>query len=245
MTSWSQHSIDWKELLDNGTTAKLDLFLDSIDLGERGRTLDYYNRTLTPSFNERIIYIEDTYGYDSMRSSWYFDTYQISIIQSEDSIVFAKVDTLSSIFESEVIEGIPVFQFESNRLMKKVNKEFKQTYQVALNRDELFNTSIQFGLKCGRYSLPIPTGEYAKISDYVEKKQINKLRNYLTSTCLEKQLFGIQGFYDLKTDENYTIRQTDQALIDFILSKSGVAIYCSGCGIVRMELVKFKEKFGF
>lgn len=246
--SWSQQVFDWKQLL-SGTTANLDLFInsidsDSIDSGNRLSVYDYYNRTLTPSFNERVIFLEDSYGFDSTRSSWRNNNYLISVIQRHDSIVFAQVDTIISVFDLEKEEtSVPVFQLESNKLMKKVEEEFNQIYHTRLRRDELFNTSIWYGLRCGRTALV--TNEYSKVIDYVENKQINKLRNYLTSTCLEKQLFGVQGFYELKTEDDFTIEPTDQTLIDFILSKSGQVIYCRGCGVLRMEVSVFKEKFGF
>lgn len=246
--SWSQQTFDWKQLL-SGTTANLDQFINSIDsdsinFGNRLSVFDYYNRTLTPSFNERVIFLEDSYGIDSTRSSWRSNSYLISVIQRHDSIVFAQVDTLISMFYVEKEAGsVPVFQFESTGLMKKVDEEFGKIYQTKLNRDELFNLTIHFGERCGRMAMT--TMEYADIRDCVEKKQVAKLHQYLTSTCLETQLFGVQGFYELKTDKNYPIKPEDQALIDYILSKSGVVINCRGCGVLRTEVAVFKKKFVF
>lgn len=242
--SWSQQTFDWKSLFENAKTAKLEQFLTSFDSVETVSIYDYYNRTLTTSFNERVIFMEESYGYDSTKTSWRINSYLISVIQGMDSIVFAQVDTLKSSFYLEKEPGsVPVFQFESANLMQKVEEEFKQIYRIGLKRDELFNLTIRFGLRCGRGSWQ--TSEYSEISNYVDKKQINKLREYLTSTCLEMQLFGIQGFYELKTEENYSIKPEDQRLIDVILSKSGKAIYCRGCGVLTVDISNLKEKFGF
>ena len=240
--SWSQQTFDWKSLLNNGSTTRLNELLDSIDLGERGNLFDYYNRTLTISFNERIIYLEDSYGFDSTFSSWHINTYRISIIQSKDSIVFAKVDTIASAFEFDKKVTAPVFEFKSEEKMKKVEDEFQQIYHTMLQWDELFNTSIEFGLRCGRTGWN--TDEYIDISELVMKRRINRLSKYLSSSCLEKQLFRIQGFYELK-EEGYKIDPSDKALIDIILAKKGEVIYCRGCIIQRMEMSHFREKFIF
>ncbi|MDH4473792.1 MAG: hypothetical protein QE487_14400 [Fluviicola sp.] len=240
--SLSQQLFDWKSLLNHGSTAKLNELLDSIDLGERGNLFDYYNRTLTTSFNERIIYLEDSYGFDSTNLSWHINAYRISIIQSNDSIVFAKVDTIASAFEFDKKVNHPVFEFKSKEKMKKVEDEFRQIYHTMLQWDELFNTSIEFGLRCGRTGWN--TDEYSDVSELVMKSRINKLGKYLTSTCLEKQLYGIQGFFELK-EKGYKIKPSHKALIEVILAKDGEVIFCSGCVIQRTEMSHFREKFNF
>ncbi|AFM04730.1 hypothetical protein Fleli_2358 [Bernardetia litoralis DSM 6794] len=155
-------------------------------------------------------------------------TNKISLIKTKDGrIAFYKINRLENVkINEEWREQNVVLQKDSSSLLKKLQADFKKTYDRKLDFDELFETQIVYGSHCGFAGME---PKYRiKMNKLVELKDSTTLIKWLKSATIEIQLYAIDGILNLKKN-GLKFDTSTLELIELIENKEGEAYTCSGC----------------
>lgn len=155
-------------------------------------------------------------------------TNKISLIKTKDGrIAFYKINRLENVkINEEWQKQDVVLQKDSSNLLRKLQSDFKNTYDQKLDFDELFETEIVYGSHCGIAGME---PEYrVKMNKLVESKDTTTLIKWLKSATIEIQLYAIDGILNLKKS-GLKFDKSILELIELIENKEGEAYTCSGC----------------
>lgn len=89
--------------------------------------------------------------------------------------------------------------YKDNIEFNKLNNSFNLIYKADLNEKELFNQDITYGYACGRGG--IDPKEKTQIDVFFEHNDKDSLIKWLQSTNTEKQIYAIEGLFNLNKKE--------------------------------------------
>ena len=133
-------------------------------------------------------------------------------------------------------------EYQDDSLFKFLKVKFTEAFKIPLNETQLFNNSIVFGMACGRVG--IDPDEKVEIDNLVRAKDRKSLRRWLQSTNVEKQIYGVSGFYQLR-QKGLTLTSDELNMINAIITKKGTIYVCSGCDHSRQEIASVVKGFKF
>jgi predicted metalloendopeptidase len=117
-------------------------------------------------------------------------------------------------------------QFENDKLCIQLDDDYAFSYQTKLNAKDLFLSNIVFGKRCNEGG---EKPKYRKTLDsLILSTDTTALKTWLKSPCIEKQLYALDGLYNLK-DEGFEFNESINSTIELIEKKKGIVNTCSGC----------------
>ena len=125
------------------------------------------------------------------------------------------------------ISSDTIYKFIDKKRMGELKKQYRTTFKISLNEDDLFIDTIAVGDKCGLYPGLI-TKEQEQILNWVKLTDTLSLYNWLQSPNTEKQVYAIKGFYYLYL-KGMKISEQTRSIISVINQKKGTIRTCIPC----------------
>lgn len=153
--------------------------------------------------------------------------YYITLLTNNGEIIFynfSKKEGYGPSYEDFTLQILDSFRNET--LLNNLYKNFFTIYGDSLHRDELFYNSNVYGSFC---SAGAQKPEMRLESDLIVSNNDSELlTTWLRSTNTEKQVYGIDGLYQLK-EKGYKLTTEQIRLINIIKHKKGYLNICNGC----------------
>lgn len=185
-------------------------------------------RELVNDFFEQVIRFRKSVQSDDNPSLYSMYEYRVKLIKhKKGQIAFYQIIEPKNIkVDGEWVETEIVLTGDSTDVWSKVRTDFLKTYSQPLKFDELFEMDIVFGSSCG-WGVQAP--EYSgKLSRLLEANDTTSIINWLSSTTVEIQMYGIQGILAMQK-KGYQFDDSVFELLKLIEEKEGNVSTCSGC----------------
>ena len=190
-------------------------------------------RDLTHDFREGVL----VFGYvvkdkDNPDMGTEF-TFRVNLVTTKTRIVYYQLSERK--YKKVLEDWKPYYQlmdeFKDSTAYKSLKSSFREIFHAELNESELFLTNFVYGAHCG--FVGTDPEERKQIDDFVSKRNKAHLVKWLQSTNTEKQVYAVDGLYQLK---KFGMKLTEDELkmIRFVTGKKGSLCVCGGC-IVRNE----------
>jgi hypothetical protein len=184
-------------------------------------------RDLTATFQECVVDADESFPDEDEPNISTVERYRIKIIATSKEIIYYD-------FAKKESNGVSWFDFRLNItdsfrneiLISELKKDFFENYNDSINQKELFNDSNVYGFACSIVGLKPKMREENDL--IVKNKNIQQLTMWLKSTNTEKQVYGIDGLFQLKK-KGYKLTEEQIRLIKIIKNKKGSLNICNGC----------------
>ena len=184
-------------------------------------------RDLTATFQECVIDADESFPSEDEPNISTVRRYRINVLATSKEIIyydFAEKESNSASWDDFTLNITD--SFRNDILLADLKKNFFNTYNNSINQQELFNNSNVYGSACSI------VGQKPKMREendvIVENKNIQLLTKWLKSTNTERQVYGIDGLYQLKK-KGYKLTAEQLRLINIIKNKKGSLNICRGC----------------
>lgn len=207
-------------------------------------TVSYWGclRDLTTEIKEGVVEFRVTVRRKENPSMDSIYTYNVNLLTSKTAIIYYD---LSEIKVKEQVDGkgsyfVSIVSFKNDSLYGVLKQTFKQIYQADLNERELFTTDIIYGESCGFAGI-YPEARF-QINEWVKSKNKIELLNWLRSTNTEKQIYAVDGLFQLKK-LGVKFSEDEVKLINYVCKKSGDIKTCSGCFHHKTRIKRAARRF--
>lgn len=243
--SFGQIQNEVNKILKKKDFVALKKYVDNLsnqdkDIGSHWECL----RDLTNDYKEGVLIFQISASHNDNPAISTVHTYKVTIITTETTIVQYELSERKSkkVGNDWEIYFDPIDKFKDEKALAALKISFKSIFHTELNEDELFITDFVYGDHCGIAGVS-PQGR-KQVEIFVAKKNKNELLKWLQSTNTEKQVYAVDGLYQLK---KLGIEMTGEELktIRFIINKSGTMYVCSGCFHNREKIKSVTRKFKF
>ncbi len=234
---------DAKKTLDTKDFVAFKKFADNLSNREERISSQWEClRDLTNEFQEGVFTFENLVPDKDNPAINSVYIFRVTIISTKTQIVYYELGEKKN--KKVGNDWIPYYnsidKFKDEKLFNSLKNSFKGIFQTDLNENELFITDFVYGDHCGIAGVN-PKGRQ-QIDEWVANKNKAELLKWLVSTNTEKQVYAVDGLYQLKKEG---IRMTDEELkmVKFISKKSGEMYVCSGCLHSRQKISGVTKKF--
>lgn len=170
--------------------------------------------------------------------------FRVNLITSKKIILYYELSEQK--YNQKDDDWIPHYKticnFKNDSLYTILKTSFKSIFSTDLDTTELFLTDIVFGNRCGMAG--IAPKERQDIDNLVDKKDKKSILKWLKSANSEKQVYAIDGLYQLKL-KGIKLTRKELEMIKFIKAKQGTINICSGCIHSRQEMRSMTNRFKF
>ncbi|MES2516282.1 MAG: hypothetical protein V4580_19160 [Bacteroidota bacterium] len=201
-------------------------------------------RDLTPDYKEGVFYFEKSIPDKENTDVSSVYTFRLRLITSEKKILYYELSEK----KNKKIAGHwePYYEtidkFRNDSIYTIFQRSFQEIFRAEVNDRELFVDDFVYGLNCGNTG-ENPTGRKL-INELVKYKDKKELLKWLQSTNTEKQVYAVDGLYQLKqTGLKLTVQELN--MIKFVMGKKGTLYTCSGCIHMRQEINSVTKHFIF
>jgi hypothetical protein len=203
-----------------------------------------YSRDITSKFQEALFYIENSVPIKGSHSMFTVYTYRVALITDGKTILYYNFSER----KNKQIDGdwVPylttIKEYSSTRKMLELKADFKKVYSTDFNEDELFAEGIVYGEGCGFVGQD--PEERIKLNNFVTNIDTANLISWLCSTNTEKQVYAVDGFYQLKK-KGLKLTDYEIRLLNYIKKKKGDIQTCSGCIYSNETITEMTKDFVF
>jgi hypothetical protein len=201
-------------------------------------------RDLTPDFKEGVFYITKSVP-DSKNtgiSSVY--TYRVRLLTKDTTIIYYELSEERN--KKVKKEWVPYYDtlgyYKNDSLFSALQQSFLNSFDGELNEKELFIDDFVYGHDCGIIAQD-PEGKIL-IDKLVTEKNKEELIKFLKSTNFEKQIYALDGLWQLK-EIGFTYTTAELRIIRNVLRKKGTIFYCHGCPHSWSNVIIATYKFKF
>lgn len=184
-------------------------------------------RDLTEIFQECVVDIDESFPSEGEPNIRTVQRYRINVLATSKEIIyydFAEKESNGPGWDDFTLNITDSFRNEI--LFTDLKRDFIQTYGDSISQQELFNNSNVYGSAC---SIIGQKPEMREQNDaIVANKDIQLLTKWLKSANTERQVYGIDGLYQLKK-KGYKLTEEQLRLINIIKNKKGSLNTCHGC----------------
>jgi hypothetical protein len=234
LTSAGQSLTEIKQLLADRDFVAFKRYIDTASSkytkatsGSNVRAIWDLKRDITPIFQEAIVDIDESFPDKDKPGISTVYRYRINLIATDKEIVYYDFGNKASKsaswddFELDVLDSL-----RNKRLMDSLQSSFSNNYATQLNWKELFIDTNVYGYACSiAGEMPDMRQELQII---ISKKNYQILNDWLKSANTEKQVYAVDGLYQLKR-KGYKLTGEQQKLISILKSKKGQLNVCRGC----------------
>jgi hypothetical protein len=213
----------FEKLLNEIETFKLD----KTDFNIKKRIV--LRSTLVNNFEQVVLEIRYNLFTENDHSTFLPYIFEIQVIKKSDELIYhratefrkVKIDSTWQSLESTFC------QYENNKLCIQLDDDYASFYQTKLNVKDLFLSNIVFGKRCNEGG---EKPKYRKTLDsLILSTDTTALKTWLNSPSLEKQLYALDGLYELKETKGFEFNKQILKAINQIEKKKGIVNTCSGC----------------
>lgn len=235
---------DLEDVLSTKKFYNFKLYTDSLSKKDRQiKSYCDYSRELTYKSKEGVYYFERSVPHkDNIYISSVYK-YRVSLITTGNKIIKydlceKKLKKTNDKFESYYET---ICKYKNDDEFFKLRIEFKNIFRSELIDSELFNDNIVYGHSCG--FLSADPKEKVKIDEFVRNRDKDSLIKWLQSTITEKQIYAIDGLFQLKSIGIH-FNDYELKMMKFVAGKKGTIHVCSGCEYytdsINNVITKFK-----
>lgn len=220
---------DVKKVLDTKDFVAFKKFADN--LSNRDKKISSHwkcLRDLTTDFKEGVFIFEKSVSDNDNPAISSVYTFRVTIITTKTQITYYELSEEKNKKVGNDWEPYydPIYNFKDEKQFDSLKNSFKSIFKSDLNESELFITDFVYGEHCGIAGVN-PKGRQ-QIDEWVTNKNKTELLNWLKSTNTEKQIYAVDGLFQLKkTGTKFT--EEELKMIKFVINKSGTMYVCSGC----------------
>lgn len=220
-------------------------YADQLSKNRKGVTSYWENlRELTNGYQEGVFYFEQSIPHKENPAISSVSTFRVTILTSFNSIIFYHLGEKKNKRVGK--DWVPYFDtivfYKNDSLYAELKSSFKKTFGAVLNEKELFLNSIIYGSSCG-YAGMDPY-EKTQIDLLVKNQDKKSLLKWVQSTNTEKQVYGVDGLYQLKK-QGIKFSEFEIGMINAVLEKKGTIQVCEGCIHSTEEISVVTKKIKF
>jgi hypothetical protein len=198
-------------------------------------------RDLIGSYREGIFYFENSIPDKTNQAICSVYTFRVAFIVMDNTLIYYEIGekkyTNQTLFHFTLID-----KYKNEIEYNNLKNAFRAIYSAELNEKELFIESIIYGEHCGIAGTN--PNEKDTIDKFVKNKDRNNLLNWLRSTNTEKQIYAVDGLFQLnKRGVKFT--EKEMWMINWVLIKKGTIHSCHGCMYGNDEIASVVKKFKF
>lgn len=220
---------------------KLNQYGDSLENSSKRINVFWnYFREIVPGFNEGVFYVKKytpKKGYTNIANEL---AYRISIVTFDSTIIYYKLGEVITDYEGN---GEQTYKhkrtYTDDTAFVLLCNTFKSMFNKPLNMNELFDENFRYGHRCGIDGVdPKPR---IQMNEFVKNNRKDSLIHWLQSTNTEKQIYAVEGLYELnKTGVQLTADEKQMAM--YVKAKKGTINYCVGCLITNIGVFEAVKK---
>ncbi|WP_433991491.1 hypothetical protein U8527_21315 [Kordia algicida OT-1] len=226
---FAQFSTKIKEILDRKNFSEFENFYKNELLNESSpRIYTFMLRDITHHTQEGIFVFEKYETDPKNPSIASVTTYRVRLLTYQQNIIFYE---LSKKLNKRIGGNWEPYydiiaHYKNYTAYREFQHDFKNIFQTNLNEKELFELRYIYGEKCSIVGIdPI---EKTKMKAWVKKGNKTKIRNWLTATNTEKQLYAFEGLLQLKK-AGISLTKQEEKMMNFVANKNGMVQTCAGC----------------
>jgi hypothetical protein len=236
---------DIRKSLSAGYLKEFNILMDS--LYKLKRPIQVYRKTdreLVNGFREMVFQVERSVPKANNRFISTVYTFRLNLLVTDSDFVFYDFsEEKGRIIKGKTVTSYPtIIKYKNDSLYNLLKAEFNKSYNSNLNVSELFIEPPVYGTLCGRTATP--PAERTKINNLVKTKNKAELLKWLKSTITEKQIYAIDGLYQLKR-QGMKFSAEELKCIKNVLNKKGYAYTCSGCIYGQECIAELVKEFKF
>ena len=244
-TLFGQVQEDVKKVLLTKDFVAFQKFADSLaDSGPNSGSYWYYLRDLTPDFKEGIFMFREIVQNQDNSAIISFNKFRVTMIIKNNEIVYCDLGKQDFKKEKEDFEEyyISIYNFRDKKQFTLLRSSFKSILGTDLNETELFVTDFVYGNYCGPSGTK-PDGQ-EQIAKWVKRRNKVALLKWLKSTNTEKQIYAVEGLFQLKK-AGVKFTNNEFKIIRFVINKRGDVHTCFGCNYDSESIRNVTSKFTF
>ncbi len=234
---------DVKKVLDSKDFVTFKKYADNLSNREKNISSRWESlRDLTTDFQEGVFIFEKSVPSKDNPAVSSVYTFKATIISTKTIIVYYELSEQKN--KKFGNDWVPYYElidkFKDNKAFDSLRVSFRSIYQTDLNENELFVIDFVYGSHCG-FAGVNPTGRN-QIDDWVAAKNKTELLKWLKSTNTEKQVYAVDGLYQLKK-VGVKLTEEEVKIINKVCNKKGTLYVCSGCIHSRQDISSVTKKF--
>lgn len=235
---------DVKEVLSKKDFVSFSSFADTLSNRENKINCHWtIFRDLTADFKEGVFYITKSVPDTKNPGISSVYTYRVRLLTMNKTIIYYDLSEKRN--KKVKKEWVPYYDsldyYINDSLFNLLRQSFFKSFDGELNETELFTDDLVYGQACG--IIGEDPKEKLIVDDLVATKNKDELFKWIKSTNFEKQIYGVDGLFQLKETE-VTFKPEELRIIKNVLNKKGTIFNCRGCvhswKDVRMVTYKFK-----
>lgn len=195
-------------------------------------------RDLTKRHQEGIFYFEQYTPDKELANTSNVERFQVNLVHNGKEIIFYQIKQIH--YKNSHKTSVILNQYKNEIAYSNFQWAYHDLYDANLNENDLFLEDIVYGERCGR-ALVTPK-EKGLIDDFVANKDTTSLLKWLQSPNSEKQVYAVNGFYELRKTGRVLTKQ-EEKIIAFIIHKKGNIHICSGCIYDIDDIKNVTKKF--
>lgn len=236
---------DVKEVLSKKDFVSFNSFVDTFT--SRENKITYYwtiFRDLTSDFKEGVFYINQSVPDIKSTGISSVYTYRVRLLINDNTIIYYDFgEKKNRKIKKEWISYYDTLAYYKNDSMFfLLQQSFMKSFDGELNESELFIDDFVYGEACGIIGSD-PEGKVI-IDQLVSEKNKEELYKLLKSTNFEKQIYALDGLWQLK-EKGFTFTPEEIRIIRNVLNKRGTIFYCQGCPHSWENVIIATYKFKF
>ncbi|RTQ49777.1 hypothetical protein EJV47_13290 [Hymenobacter gummosus] len=211
----------------------------------QAQTTEGSGRDVVRGFREYVFGFRVTVPTADHPESGVLYPYRVTLITEGDKIIYY---VLAAQRNKRVADGWqpyhePVKQYQDEAAFARLTSAYRGTFGVAPDLAALFDRTATYGAGCS-LSGSGPR-ERRTVRELVARRDTaTLLRDWLRSATAEKQVYGVEGFYQLR-QQGLRLTPGQLRLILFIKRKRGRINTCSGCSYGSDEMSTATRAFAF
>lgn len=193
--------------------------LSKIHIGHRAEWKSL--RDLSDEFQEAVFIFEEKVPEINDPSLLKTYSFRINIISSSSKIIYYNLSEQK--YNKHNFFWVTIDSYKNDTSFEHLKLTFKNIFKSDLYEKDLFVIDFIYGSNCG-LERENPKGRI-QIDKWVKQKNKNALLKWLKSANTEKQVYAIDGLYQMKSK----LRDEEIKIVKFICSKKGKMYVCNGC----------------
>lgn len=201
-------------------------------------------RNLTEEFREGVFIFEKSVPDEHDPNISHIYTFKVKLIATKTKVASYELSEQKNRKVADHWEPYddPIHQFRDEKLLEELKNSFSTLFHAPLDEQDLFVNNLTYGERCGIVGIP-PKGR-SQVIQFVKNGNKDELVNWLQSANSEKQVYAVDGLYQL-SQKGIKLTENELQMIAFVMHKNGSISVCSGCMHSKDTIKSILSKFQF
>jgi len=197
-------------------------------------------REVAPGYKELMIDIEERNNNSIVLDQTGVSIMRLNLLASDSEIIYFEFKGRCPGRICD--ENFPIYEsFKNEAAFRLFQLSFRSVFNVDPDLNELFRSYL-YGKRCfAGADFPELRLQLIKL---LKEKQVSTLWSWLISPNSEKQVYAVEGFYQLK-ENGYKIPLEAREIISYIKNKAGYIDVCQGCLLSNNSIKEVLASFVF